>query len=413
MNTFSEKEKLKLLSDIVEINSVNDNEIKVATYLKDLFEAHHINAEIDVIEGKRANLIATIGSGSPVVAISGHMDVVSEGDQNDWDYPPFQMTEKDNRLYGRGTSDMKSGLMALAIAMIELKENDALPHGTIKFMATAGEEKEQLGSAQLYKKGYMNNVDALIIAEPSETNIVYAHKGSMDYKITSKGKAAHSSVPVVGFNAIKPLIQFIQDIDTEYDRISKELNSEKLDFSHLIKRIQSQLQQENNLDEEEVERVISGLVISNTILHGGNQVNSVPDTATAEFNIRTIPEFDNEKVKSLFKTYLEEVNKQGGQLEEDLYLDLDPVLTTGDNPLIKIGQRVAKQIFGEDIVASPTVGVTDASNLLRDKDEHFSFLMFGPGTAPHQINEYVEKEKYLRFIDYYKELLITYLNEYK
>ena len=87
--------------------------------------------------------IATIGSGSPVVAISGHMDVVSEGDQNDWDYPPFQMTEKDNRLYGRGTSDMKSGLMALAIAMIELK-NDALPHGTIKFMATAGEE--QLGS---------------------------------------------------------------------------------------------------------------------------------------------------------------------------------------------------------------------------------------------------------------------------
>ena len=137
--------------------------------------------------------------------------------------------------------------------------------------------------------------------------------------------------------------------------------------------------------------MISGLVISNTILHGGNQVNSVPDTATAEFNIRTIPEFDNEKVKSLFKTYLEEVNKQGGQLEEDLYLDLDPVLTTGDNPLIKIGQRVAKQIFGEDIVASPTVGVTDASNLLRDKDEHFSFLMFGPGTAPHQINEYVEK----------------------
>lgn len=91
------------MSDIVEINSVNDNEIEVATYLKDLFEAHHINAEIDVIEGKRANLIATIGSGSPVVAISGHMDVVSEGDQNDWDYPPFQMTEKDNRLYGRGT----------------------------------------------------------------------------------------------------------------------------------------------------------------------------------------------------------------------------------------------------------------------------------------------------------------------
>ena len=182
------------MSDIVEINSVNDNEIEVATYLKDLFERIILTQKLMLLKVNDANLIATIGSGSPVVAISGHMDVVSEGDQNDWDYPPFQMTEKDNRLYGRGTSDMKSGLMALAIAMIELKENDALPHGTIKFMATAGEEKEQLGSAQLYKKGYMNNVDALIIAEPSETNIVYAHKGSMDYKITSKGKAAHSAL---------------------------------------------------------------------------------------------------------------------------------------------------------------------------------------------------------------------------
>ena len=94
----------------------------------------------------------------------------------------------------------------------------------------------------------MNNVDALIIAEPSETNIVYAHKDQWIIKSLLKEKP-HSSVPVVGFNAIKPLIQFIQDIDTEYDRISKELNSEKLDFSHLIKRIQSQLQQENNLDE--------------------------------------------------------------------------------------------------------------------------------------------------------------------
>lgn len=409
MSIFSEEEKVKMLADIVEMNTVNDNEIEVARYLKELFEKHGISAEIDEIEDNRVNLVATIGEGSPVLGISGHMDVVSEGDHADWKYPPFQLTEDEGLLYGRGTSDMKSGLMGLAIAMIDIKESGHLPKGTLKFMATAGEEKEQLGSAQLYRKGYMNDVDALIIAEPSETNIVYAHKGSMDFKITSKGKAAHSSVPVVGRNAIKPLIQFIQNIDDEYERISKDLQCEELDFTHLINRIQTQLQADNTLDEDEVKRVISGLVISNTILHGGNQVNSVPDVAFAEFNIRTVPEYDNAKVKALFKKYLEEINKQGGQLEEDMYLDLDPVLTTGDNELIKIGQKVAKNIFNEDIVASPTVGVTDASNLLRDKDEHFPFLMFGPGTVPHQINEHVEKDKYLKFIDYYTELITTYL----
>lgn len=412
MSTFSEKEKIQMLADIVEMNTVNDNEIEVARYLKKLFEDHGIQAEIDEVEENRVNLIASIGEGSPVVGISGHMDVVSEGDPEDWDYPPFELTEKDGLLYGRGTSDMKAGLLGLAIAMIDIKESDALPKGTIKFMATAGEEMEQLGSAQLYEKGYMDDVEALIIAEPSEQNLVYAHKGSMDFRITSKGRAAHSSVPVIGHNAIKPLIQFIQNIDEEYERLSKELKYEKLDFSHLIERIQSQLQQNSELDEDEVKRVISGLVISNTIIHGGNQVNSVPDVATAEFNIRTVPEYDNEKVKELFKKYLEEINKQGGKLEENMYLDLDPVLTTGDNDLIKTGQQVAKQVFNEDIVASPTVAVTDASNLLRGKDEHFSFLMFGPGTVPHQVNEHVDKEKYFKFIDYYTELLTTYLKQH-
>ncbi len=71
----------------------------------------------------------------------------------------------------------------------------------------------------------MDDVEALVIAEPCQDMMVYAHKGSMDYRIKSHGISAHSSMPILGFNAIKPLIEFIQDIDASYNKISKEVKA--------------------------------------------------------------------------------------------------------------------------------------------------------------------------------------------
>ena len=411
-NALSQDERIDILSDIVAIKSVNDNEMEVANYLKDLFEKHGIDAEIDEISDTRANLVATIGEGSPVVGISGHMDVVSEGDVDDWDEDPFELTEKDGYLYGRGTADMKAGLAALAIAMIEIKEQDLLEKGTIKFMATAGEEIEQVGSAQLRDHGYMDDVDALIIGEPSETMLVYAHKGSMDIRVTSTGESSHSSMPLLGQNAIQPLLEFIRNVEADYEDISKSTTFEKLDFSNLVKVGKSMMAKEDvDIDDDGFERIISGLVLSNTIIDGGSQVNSIPDKAVAEFNIRTVPEFNNDKVKELFDKHMDAINEKGGHLEKEVYLDLESVLTTGENDLMKVGYDVATDIFGDDIIVSPTVGVTDASNLLLDKDDDFPFLMLGPGATPHQVDENVKKDTYFNFIDFYTQLLTNYLNK--
>ena len=408
MTVFSNEERVKILADIVGMKTVNDNEIEVCHYLKDLFAQHGIDAEIDKVSESRANLISTIGEGRPVVGISGHMDVVSEGNADEWTYDPFTLTEHEGYLYGRGAADMKSGLAALAIAMIEIKSAGDLKQGTIKFMATTGEEMEQLGSKQLYEQGHMDEVEALIIAEPSETMLVYAHKGSMDFRITSKGLSTHSSMPVLGKNAIQPLLTFIQRIDNAYEALFEDVEGKALDFSNFISHMRDKIP--STIDQSQLERLLSGPVISNTLIEGGNQVNSIPEYASADFNVRTVPEFDNEAMRRLFKKHLDEMNAENAQLEEDIYLDLEPVITTGDNALVKLGHKLAEEHFQKSIALAPSVAVTDASNLLRGKDENFSFLMLGPGEDMHQVDEKVNKETYLNFITYYIKLLTAYMD---
>ncbi|GAF41638.1 acetylornithine deacetylase [Agrilactobacillus composti DSM 18527 = JCM 14202] len=128
-----ENRKLLILKDLVAIKTENNNEIMVARYLKQLCDLAGIFNEILPINDDRANFVAEIGDGQPVVVLSGHMDTVI-ADPKSWQTDPFELTPKGDRLYGRGATDMKSGLAALVIAMIELKEANVQINGTIRLL---------------------------------------------------------------------------------------------------------------------------------------------------------------------------------------------------------------------------------------------------------------------------------------
>jgi len=379
-----EKEKkISILQDIVRIKSVNSNEKDVAEYLQNLLNEYDIESElIDWEEPGRSNLVATIQKGEgKTLGISGHLDVVAAGDESEWKFPPYEAHIEDNKLYGRGATDMKAGTAALVIALIEMKEEGTSFDGTIKLLLTVGEEVGELGSAQLTEMGYADDLDAMLIAEPTSFNICYAHKGSINYTVESHGKSAHSSMPEEGINAINQLNEFITRVNEEMDQVTADHENEILGkFTHNI-----------------------------TIINGGSQVNSIPDYADVEANIRSIPEFSNEETIELLEKIVDEINQEiDGELKLNIDFNKQPVESDPDSELIQNIQN----IFDEDLDLIGIAATTDAAEFTK-ADNDFDVVIFGPGVPnlPHQLDEYVEIDNYLEFIDVYKKLFPAYLSE--
>ena len=380
-NSFTDDEELKILQDLIAIHSVNNHEMEVARYLQKLLKKHDISAKILRFSETRGDLIAEIGSGKPVLGLSGHMDVVAAGDLSQWKTDPFILTNIDGKLYGRGATDMKAGLAAMVLAMISIHDQHLLKHGTLRLMASFGEEIGEQGSKLLKNKGYMRDVDALLIGEPTGYQIAIANKGSMDVRFTSHGTEAHSSRPQNGYNAINPLMKLL----IEANRF----------FNHSLKT-NSQL---------------GKLTFSTTIFNGGDQVNSIPALAQAEANIRTIPEFNNAEVEKNLKEMIAKQNKAGAKVDLDVYMSEPSIETNGQSKFIKLAQKIGAEFVGKAIPTFALNPVTDASNLIIDKGPDFPLAIFGPGNdTPHQVNEYVDQEMYLKFIDIYIALFSAYLN---
>ncbi|MGL4362840.1 MAG: ArgE/DapE family deacylase [Carnobacterium maltaromaticum] len=372
-------EKVKLLQDIIKIDSTNDNEKEVANYLEKVFLEHGISSkQLDYTNG-RSSLITEIGSGAKTLSFSGHMDVVSAGDETQWTYAPFSGLEIDGKVYGRGATDMKGGLAAMVVAMLELLEERDL-NGKIRLLATAGEEVGLYGAKQLTEEGYTDGLSAMIIGEPTQNNIVYAHKGVYTYKVVSEGISAHSSMPELGVNAIDKLIVF-------YNQLQKEL---------------SKITVEN--------KALGPLVHNMSLINGGVQINSVPERASLTANVRTIPEFNNEQMTQMLTRIIEKINSEdtSSKLLLNITQDTAPMFSEKDSRIVEIASKVAKEVTGEEL---PVIGVpagTDASEFSKAK-EKFPIIIFGPGNdTPHQVDEYIEVDNYLEMIDIYKKIAKEY-----
>ena len=378
-----EKEKIKILQDLIQINSVNGNELEVAEYLHKLFAKSNLEAKIDDFGNKRANLVLDVGQGEKVLGLTGHMDTVAFGNEDKWSYPPLEAKSAGDRLYGRGAADMKSGLAALAIAIIELSDLEKIS-GHIRFIATAGEEYGTPGANRLRDLGVAKDLDALVVGEATNGDIIYAHSGSFNYRIVSHGKSVHSSTPELGNNALDALVDFAAIERTLFDDVPRD-------------------------------PYLGELKHSVTILNVGEQVNTIPDEGELYGNIRPTSAFNNKQIVKRLKSAVDEVNdKNGAKLTFELIHDWYPVVSNPEDDFVQTALTVSQEVFSNYVEGKqPELitmnGATDASVFVKD-NTNLPVIILGPGESnvSHQIDEYTTISSYLALVEIYKQIILRY-----
>lgn len=236
----------------------------VGDYLKDLgIESELVHND----EGTKANLYATLGPADrPGIALSGHTDVVPV-DGQDWHSDPFQVMENNGRLYGRGTSDMKSFIgICLALAPEFLAREISTP---LHFAFSYDEEIGCLGVRGLIDSLAQRAVkpSAVIIGEPTEMKVVRAHKGKLSYRCKVKGFEAHSSQSHIGVNAVEAAAEAV---------------------SHL----KSMARRHRDQGPFDSELVPPYTTVHTGTIHGGTALNIVPKDCSFEFEFRHLPQDD-------------------------------------------------------------------------------------------------------------------------
>lgn len=376
--------KIAILQHLIQIPSVNNYEAQVADYIASLF-APYPQAEIKKITyaDGRDNLVVTIGHEGPQLGLSGHMDVVAAGDESAWTHAPFSGEVVGDQLFGRGTSDMKSGLAAIVITMLEFLEQGTQLPGSIRLLATVGEETGEYGAAQLTDEGYADHLAGLVIAEPSGLdNVVYTARGVIDYKVVSTGKGVHSAQPENGINAIDNLMKFYNAVGPLMAKHTK------------------------------TDPVLGGLLHNVDLISGGEQINSIPAHAELMANMRTIPAYPNQVIYDELEGLIAQLNAEEG-VQLDLSYSFPEEAIPGDPqaPLVQLAKQISDKVCGHDTQVVGSGGANDGAEFLRAKAD-FTSIEIGPGSnTSHQIDEYISIKEYLQAIDFYEALVPAFLKQ--
>jgi len=368
---------VSMLSNMIRINSENPpgREEELASYVAERLAELGLKAWIDRFQG-RANAIGSIkiGNGGKIMLVS-HLDTVPAEERDLWKIPPFSGAVKDGKVYGRGAADAK-GCIASMLGCLKALADEGWPiHGEIIFAAVADEESENRGIRRLVAQGV--KADYAVVGEPTNLNVCIAHKGSIVLRANFRGKAAHSSKPEKGINAVYAASEYALRIE----KLSKRF------------------------------RIRHGLLgrpsLAVTVVMGGVKDNVIPDRCELVINRRTLPNENLEKIVNRLKDLADKISKRRrvkASIKIDRYLPASE--TDRDEEIVKAGLRAVSRVLGKRARPKGFQATCDMTFLVHRAN--IPCIILGPGRLEeaHVIDEWVEIDQLINGSKIYRELIM-------
>ena len=367
----SATDAISLTRQLLGFDTINPpgQERDCARHAGKLLEQAGFSIEYHEYADSRTSVIARIGGSDskPPLCLTGHLDVVSLGTRK-WTKDPFSGETDGDRLYGRGTSDMKSGVAAIVTAAISLAKKLGNTPGIV-LVLTAAEEGGCVGSARLAElPKLMGKAGAIVVGEPTSNYPMVGHKGSIKFHAHFRGVSAHGSMPQLGVNAIYKAAKAIASLEAFQFGVPAH-------------------------------PVMGGPTLNVGTVNGGSGVNLVPDSASIGVDIRTVPGMDHEKLIGRLKEIL-------GETQLDVFSNLNAVWTEPEKAWMQRVFEICKPILNEKVEARTAPYMTDAANLLKVYSGA-PVVVVGPGEAAmaHQTDEYCHMERIGQSVAIYEALI--------
>lgn len=371
---------LETLAALVRINSINPAyeqgrpEGEIALFIGQFFRDRGISTWRQEVLPGRPNVVAKLAGRNPDrrVILEAHVDTASITGMT---IPPFEPEVRDGLMYGRGSCDTKGGLAAMMHAVAAIHESGEAPPCEVWFVAAADEEYAFRGVTKLCE--LLDSASAAIVAEPTEMRAVVASKGVLRFKIRTRGKAAHSSKPHLGVNAISQMVPIL----AELDRAASQLDAKA--------------------------HPLLGTATQNVgVIRGGVQVNFVPEECEIEIDRRLLPGESASGALDAYEALLGRVraNVAGLDASIDPPMLVDEALETPSDSVVA---QTASRVLRHMGLPGELVGVpygSDASKLSR---KGVPSIIMGPGSIDraHAAVEFVECEQVIQAEEFYRQFL--------